>query len=208
MCTGTHDFIPVPNTARLRAIYTLYGQKCMNVFYFERGVPFDSEALSDTLTAFIDAYTDTIKPFVPSDVTLQTVDITALDDEAGLQEAASPAVVGIGAGDAAPGNVTIAIKFSSGLTGRSQRGRMFHVGLKLGDLVGDQVDSAVAEAIRAAWADVLTTTAGEVDSEHVVVSYCHDGEWRTTGQTTPVTAYLLTDNNVDSMRNRLAGRGV
>jgi hypothetical protein len=45
------------------------------------------------------------------------------------------------------------------------------------------------------------------DAVHVVVSRYHLGAPRVTGIATPVITYLATDNNVDSQRRRLTGRG-
>lgn len=208
MCTGTHPFIPVPNTARVRMVYSLFGQTIMNVFNYEQTGPFLSADLIALNSSVLTEWSANLKPGMSNQITLEYIESTALDTAAGFQETLAVGVVGGRATPAAPTGVTLAIKFASGLIGRSQRGRIYVVGSCIADLAGDQYDNVTAAAILSNYTTFFNNIAATTGANHVVVSYCSGGVWRTTGQTTPVTNYVLTDNNIDSQRRRLAGRGM
>lgn len=208
MCVGTHPFIPVPNTARVRLVYTQFGQTLENVFNFERAGPFSSADLLALNASILTEWTVNIMPEVTVDATLVLIESTALDSAMGFQETTSVGVVGGNAGGGTPTGVTLAIKFASGLAGRSQRGRMYWIGTSVGQIVGDQYDAGQAAGILAAVTAFFGLVFATTASAHVIVSYCNAGAWRITGQTTPVTDYILTDTNIDSQRRRLAGRGI
>jgi len=145
---------------------------------------------------------------VSSTVTLERVTATALDTDAGAYAEVTSGSAGGNTGAAMPSGVTIALKFFSGLTGRSQRGRMYLVGLSDGAVSGDQITDAAAAAFLVAWGDFFDSVATDESVLHVIVSYCNAGAWRTTAQNTDVAAVVLVDKNLDSQRRRLAGRGI
>jgi hypothetical protein len=200
-------FIPVPNTARVRMVYDLFGQKVMNVFYWEQATPFTTSDLAVLNNAIKTAWEDNVQAVQSNDLTLSFLEATALDSAAGFQETLLVDEVGGAAVAAMPGNVTWAIKFASGLTGRSQRGRMYFLGLHETDVTGNAVVSSAAALILAAYEGFFGDVATATGATHVVVSYCALGVWRSTGQTTPITAYINVDDLVDSQRRRLTGRG-
>lgn len=208
MCTGTHPFIPAPNTARVRVVYSLFGQVVMNVLYWRGTAPLETTELDDLANAVITAWTDNLKPLVTNQMSLQYVEATALDSESAPQRTISSGAVGDSTDPPSPGNVTWATKFSTGLTGRSNRGRMFLVGLTDGAVDGNTIASLAVANFQAAiigfFQDIETATG----LTHVVVSYCNNGSWRTTAVVNPVLSYLWTDNFVDSQRRRLTGRGM
>lgn len=208
MCTGTHPFIPVPDTARVRMVYSFYGQTVMNVFYWKGDAPLIAADLSGLVDEVNIAWAAHWKPIQSANANLVYIEATALDTDAGAQVTLPVGVNGTASGTGAPGGTTIALKFSTGLAGRSFRGRMYWIGLNLTSLSGDQISAgehtALAAAVPAFFDDVETATG----LTHVVVSYCADHAWRTTGVATPVLSYPLVDDNVDSQRRRLAGRGI
>ncbi len=126
---------------------------------------------------------------------------TINDLEATNTDSTGPGLV---VGNALPGNVTISIKKSSGLTGRSARGRLFWIGLAQANLDPNEnlvltaaVTAAVAavEAVRA-----RIETAGW---SPVIVSRFLDGVKRPTGATFPWIDTVAVNENVDSQRGRL-----
>lgn len=208
MCTGTHPFIPAPDVARVRMVYTSSGQENMNVFYFKGDTPFDAAALSTLADEVHTAWTARFKPLQDGNVTLNYIEATALDSDSAPQVTALVGTGGTLTGTSLPGSVTIAVKFATGNTGRSKRGRMYWIGLTESEIDQNVVTSTFASnlltAVTGFFDDIITATG----YTHVIVSYCGDGAWRTTALITPVLSYLLTDNNIDNQRRRLQGRGV
>jgi len=208
MCIGTHPFIPVPNTARVRFVYTQYGQELMNVFHFTQAAPFTSADLIALNNSCLTEWTANVKGLVTHECTLDYIESTALDSSAGFQETLSVGVVGGHSGAGVTTSITLALKFASGLTGRSQRGRMYIVGIVGAAVTQDQIDPTSAAGLEAAWVAFFAAVNAATTSNQSVVSYCSGGVWRTTGVPTPITSIVLVDNNIDSQRRRLAGRGI
>ncbi|KKL06208.1 hypothetical protein LCGC14_2598340 [marine sediment metagenome] len=107
---------------------------------------------------------------------------------------------------ALPGNVTMAVKKSSGLTGRSARGRLFWIGLTAGQLDANenQVGVVAAADIVSNIDSLRASIAGTVWSP-VIVSRFLNKVKRPFGITFPWIANSTVDRNVDSMRPRLLG---
>lgn len=200
-------FIPVPETCRVRMVYTFGSNTYMNVFYFHKAGMVASD-VSTIVDETIAAWNSDIKNLQTSVLTLAYVEGTKLDSAADTQITASVNTAGTGSSEALPFGSSIVIKFSGGLTGRSQRGRLYHIGLTELQTTANTVDAIAAANIRTSYETFFNAIGTAATAEHVVVSYCHDGVWRTTGQVTPVLFYLLTDTNIDSQRRRLNARGM
>ena len=181
----------------------------MNSYYFEKGSAISGTDLADLAAAVEDSWELNISPHVSSTVSLNRTVATDLTTESSGQVTDPGGIAGGNANAQMPDNVTLTISFRSDLRGRSFRGRVFHVGMPRVDAVTpDSVGSTNAALYQASYeafiADVLAAVTGFT---HVVVSLCHDGDWRLTGVTTPVTG-IQVDPLIDSQRNRLSGRGI
>jgi len=201
-------FIPAPNTARVRMVYSYLGQELQNVWYFQGDAPLLAADLSGLVDEIHTAWAATMKGHLTTGTELLFIEATALDSDSAPQVTLPVNESGVIAGPAYPGSVTLAIKFGSGTSGRSARGRMYWPGMAESQASGNQVLDAVVTAmvsdVSTLFDDVLTATG----LTHVITSYCHDKAWRTTAVNFPVITYLATDKNVDSQRRRLAGRGI
>lgn len=209
MCdSGTRPaFIPVPNTVRVNFNYELEAQQVENVWYFEGAAPFDSGDCIDLANVLAGEWISHIMPEQPNALKLNTIEVTALDAATAPYALKNVSTFGAGASPILPANVTLSVKFSGGLTGRSQRGRTYWLQLSEVDVVGNSVLTGKLGAILGALSAFFDAVNGSVnDCQHVVVSYCNGGAWRTTGATTPVTSYT-SDGLIDSQRRRLTGRG-
>lgn len=114
---------------------------------------------------------------------------------------------GTGGGSVLPLNVAFCVKLSTGLTGRSQRGRWYWGNLSSGILIDA---GHIAVANQTGYANVLNTLLANLATAGytmVVTSYMTGGAWRSAGQNTPVVTCLAIDNALDSQRRRLPGRG-
>lgn len=209
MCTGTHPFIPAVNTARLELVCQAFGQTVENVFYFKKSDAWDTASLTNLATEAFAAWDDHIGPITSNAVTLLLLRATdvAVEGGAGVEVSGAGHTGSNSSSAAAPLGTTAATKFSTGLTGRSNRGRVYFIGLTKNDLANNQLTTGVPTTLTNAWTDFFGQIATELPGvEHAIVSYCHNNAWRTSAVVTPVTAYS-TDPNVDSMRRRLTGRG-
>jgi len=189
-------------------VYTLFGQTVMNVFYWQGDAPLIAADLSGLADEVHTAWVSRFKPIQAPDVTLQYIEATALDTDSSPSVTLAVAEAGTASGVSYPGGTTFAIKFSGGVSGRSGRGRMFWIQLHSAQISGDSVAPADAAAIVAFVSDFFDDVETATGLTHVVTSYCHAGAWRATASNTPVINYIATDNNVDSQRRRLAGRGI
>src|SRR5687767_8054720 len=202
-------FIPVPNTARFEVIFNSLDQIVENVYHVEKATPWSAANLETMANAIVAWWKAEMAPLVPSSVSLMRVDSRDLTVEAAPFHSA-PCLVdceGTLADAQEPNNVTVAVKWTGGLTGRSQRGRTYHIGLTSGQVTGNSVDILDGASILAAYNELKASIAAAlIGAKLVIVSYITGGVPRTTGQTTDVTSASL-DLTIDSQRRRLPGRG-
>lgn len=203
------SFIPVPDTCRTVMHYTIFGQTVENVHYFSQSGGFTASDLDTLNAAIVSAWTTTLRALQPPELQLLEVISTAQEVVSGAQDTETVAANGTNASPAFEAlNATFAIKFTTGQSGRSYRGRMYWPALIDGLVHNNEVDSAYAAAIRDAVQDFFSSIFTDVGAVHVVASYQNDCEWNLTGVATPVTGYSYTDLHIDSQRRRLSGRGV
>lgn len=203
MCTGPHDFIPASNTAKVEMRYTLLGQAAMNVFYFQGTTNWNLTTLQALAESCEAEWLSNLAAMQHMDCTLNSIVATDVETEDGLQYEHNAGDSGIKEGAPLPNNVTIAVSFRTGYSGRSRRGRLYHLGLVEGDVTDNNVGVLNAAAILGAYGNFFAEVASTTSSQHVVVSYCNNGEWRTDALVTPVASYVLTDTTVDTQRKRL-----
>jgi len=105
-----------------------------------------------------------------------------------------------------PGNVCFTIKFLTGLTGRSYRGRNYISGLCENACTGNEILSFNAEALKDGY-DALLVIQESFDWVWVVLSRQQDNVILPNAIGAPITSVSYTDLFLDSQRRRLAGRG-
>jgi hypothetical protein len=210
MCTGTHDFIPAANTCKVALYFDTAGGKAMNILHFRRDAGWTESDLR-TFHGLISAAWDTnMSPLQSNTIVLSRIVVTDIGAEDSFEYDAVPPddLTGGDTSPVMPNNVTVATKFTTGHAGRSFRGRVYFVGLTEINCVGDELTSGAQSGINDGWTDFFgELNDGDLEAELVIVSYCHDGAWRSTATVTPVTG-ISTEITLDSMRTRLAGRGM
>lgn len=181
-----------------------------NVFHVESGGDWTTaalELLADTLVTW--AVTELI-PNMASTVTLEHVEAKDIGGEAG--EAVVVPCIGTCSGNgtngpALPNNVTVAVKWLTGLSGRSFRGRTYHIGLTENQVTDNELVPIFDATLSDAYLALLDAiAAADPTWEMVVASFVADGVPRVTGVTTPILDSQI-DPVVDSQRRRLPGRG-
>jgi len=204
-------FIPAPATVKCELNYTASGQRVQNTLWvYDISDSWSATKMSLLAAQLILWWETELAPLTSNGVVLEEVAVT----DWSADTAPSIAVTAIDAvGDLTspimPLNVTVTTTFKTAGRGRSSRGRNYFVGLTEGQCLGNQVTATVVDDIRAAYSALSTyLETADPDLRHVVVSFISDGEERTSGLAQEVTSYANADNNVDSQRRRLTGRGL
>lgn len=208
-------FIPAVNTARCVFRMTQNGQVVQHVIHVQKATAWDQSSLTDLANLLITWWNDEYAPNAGNGLGLtgvQARDMTA--EEAPAVEIGAPPLSGGDLNDEVmPGNVTLAIRFSSALSGRSRRGRAYQCGLTNAQVLSNEMILAARDAIVAGWA-ALKTTLDAASYTWVIASFYHGVDDvtkkpipRATALLTPVTS-VSADSFVDSQRRRLTGRGV
>lgn len=204
MCEGPHPFIPVPDTARVVMNMTHNAEKAMNVFHVRDTAGLDVATLQNIATAFESNDNNFGQAQRSATTSVDSIEVTALDLEDDLQILYTSNLPRFGenASPALPGGTTVATKLSSAFGGRSNQGRSYWVGLTEQMVAGNQILTGVVLALNEYYTELIAAVEGlSGTSQLVVVSYCSNGVWRTTGQAQRIIG-VSTDNNIDSQRRR------
>lgn len=210
MTLGSRPFIPAPNTASVELIYMNGSLVIENVLHVYKGSPYVLADLTAVRTIFDAWDLATWKAQRSEGWLLTRIKSKALDTAiAPVEDFPLPAPrIGAQSGQQFPPSATFAVKLSSGLTGRSSRGRLFVPGLTaaMSPQPCTFLYAANANGIVAA----LNTLKGNLAAGgHTlcITSYSHDKAWRATAVNYAVTGISYSDLSVDCQRRRLAGRG-
>lgn len=207
-------FIPVANTALIEIRMTQNGQQVENTLWMEHATDPTAAEIDTICIAVRDWWSTNLAPIVSSNVELREVvgtSMTSASSPVGNAVPGSP-LFGGSTANIVPGNVTMAISFRTGLRGRSFRGRNYAVGITEDQIAGNQFVAGLTALWQAAYDQLLLDSAGAgwewvVASRFSGVDVNGDPIPRAAGVTTPVTSIVVVDNNVDSQRRRLTGRG-
>lgn len=200
-------FVPFVNTCRCELRFTQDGQQVANVFHVRGEDPLTVNDLQNIGSTFVEWYGSFLQ-VVGTGVTLREIDIRDLSSPSGLGILYNTGLPlrGTIASPMMPNSVTVAIKWGTGLTGRSFRGRTYHLGLTEGQCVNSIIDPAFAPPILSGYnaLPALMVTNGY---ELVVASRYSNNQPRVQGVTTPILNAAYADTVLDSQRRRLPGRG-
>lgn len=201
-------FQPVPNGISCEIRSTLFAQQVENIIYFEQaGTPTaaDVQEVAEAVEAW---FIGSILPNLGSNVIYREVYARSLVTAAAPEWTANTNTGDVG-GNAAgtlPNNVTWAVKFTTGLTGRSTRGRNYIYGVPENMVGGNDVDPDWAAAIVAGYQDLLAAPF-PTDFVWSVLSRVQNHVVLANGLLYPINTVSFTDTVVDSQRRRLPGRG-
>jgi len=208
MCTPPQPFIPALDTAKLEMRYLLFGQNVLNVHYFRREGGWSQTSLTDLVVQAESAWNTYLRPLQATGLELVEIYARNVETQA-AEEATNPVgLTGQVVQGLVPNNVSLAVSFRTGLTGRSNRGRMYWLGLTEEQVANSEVISTHVDNIHNG-VEAFFAEFNELPTEaqHVVVSYCANSQWRQTASVRPVLDYLIVDPTVDSQRRRLPHRG-
>jgi len=200
-------FQAVPLCAEIDMLYTLNNVPVQNVFYAKLPTGYiqtDLQALADLIDAIFLA---TIAQEMPPESVYVRTEVRGLgspNDLTAQQNAG--AGVGVHAGNALPNNVTFAIKKTSGLTGRSARGRTYWIGIPNGIPTGADENYLQSTWVTNAVADIdyIRTQIATLGLwEPALISRWSNGVKRTEGEVFPWVGTVAVDERIDTHRGRL-----
>ena len=200
-------FIPVANTVKIEVRFTLFGQQCENVFYVTGTEPMN-ETNQDAVALIVkNVFLSDILPSLSSDLTLQSIKTTGMDDatSATHEYTADLPHAGGYTGTSLPGGTALAVHFGTNSRGRGTSGRQYVMGIPDGANVGNNVTSTFQNAMRLGYISLMETLS-VAEYTLSVVSFVHNKTLRMEGVSMAVTS-VTVDPAIDSQRRRLAGRG-
>jgi hypothetical protein len=202
-------YVPAPNVAQVEIVQSLDGQIIENTLYFQASATLTFELMGELATAIVDWWTTEMAPGLSESLTLTSVVVTDLttNTSPAILIPVVPAVPGEGTSPALPNNVTLCISFRTQFRGRSARGRNYISGLQENQVILSHFDAGVADFFTAAYQQLQGAGDFVAGLQWVVLSRFTNGDERTTALARPITAVTVVDNNVDSQRRRLPGRG-
>lgn len=215
MYVNPMPFIPAVNTAQIRAQFDYQDEQCENVHYVESQSAWTAETLLDLAEFYASWWTVNVQPSVPETLALVRVLVRDMTTASGLAVEFTGGLPANGeqAVEALPNNVTLAIKWTTGFSGRSFRGRTYFLGLADSGVNGNIAAPTTITNISGWYQDFLDgIPAANADWALVVASFYSgvdangDPIPRSTAVLTPVIG-LSIDNVIDSQRRRLPGRG-
>lgn len=202
-------FIPCPNIAEFRLQYLWDLQQCENVFHVFKSAGWTADDLNTVGGTFANWWTSELSDEVSNTVTLQRIITRDLTVENGIGTEVLLGLPANGARTSAalPNNVSLAVKWGTGLAGRSYRGRTFHVGLCDDQVTGNTVLAATQTSLKTKYDFIrIALDNALLGVEFGVLSRFNNGAPRAAGILTPITGVGI-DPVTDSQRRRSPGRG-
>jgi len=202
-------FQSVPDTAEIVLIGTMGGQEIINTFFgnMDGGYAIaDIEALANAVDSWAGSFW---RPQMPSNYTYNRTEVRGLNSAIDLTaSAAAEAGVGALAASSFSNNSSLAIKRSSGFTGRGARGRIFIPPPSTAGLVDANHISDAFAATLVGVLDALDTAIADVGFLPVIVHRVEAGVPLATAVVFTLVEWVVINTVIDSMRRRLPGRGV
>lgn len=196
----------IPDVAQFQVIYTCDSQRVQNDFYFHKEGDWAEGDLSAANVAILTEWETDWKPLLPTTIELTQVIATGLTSLSSPRIAGALAIpiAGTNVSPALPLNATIAVKLSTAVRGRGRNGRIFWPCLTEASVAGDQVGEVagnnIIAAVLALQAAVVASGAGITP---VVVHRYLDRVKIFPGTSDPIVEVMLSDNYVDSQKDRL-----
>lgn len=196
-------FIPADEVMRAAFVFVdAQGNEAVNVQHFKgNDAPVTNTLMTALASVIEDWATEDWVDAASSQWRFDRVEIRDLTVEDGIYLTHSINVVGGVLVDPLPSSDTIAISLRTGMTGRSNRGRLYHVGLPETLAEGDYVTLAGAVTLANTYNALRSKLLAE-DFRWGVVSYVNNGVPRTEGAFRVYTQVLLTDRKIDRQNRR------
>lgn len=200
-------FQPAENTIQVWSNYRQYGQELQSQWNLNHPTTIDETALTDAAQMVADWLTNSWRPVASATATVVSIMATDISVEGGAQVTLTPVggIIGAKSSPGLPSGTTVTASWRTGRSGRSYRGRTYHVGLTEEDVTDNALTTPARNALQAAYGQLIID-ASTNDTPLVVLSRVNGGVTRPFAIGTPVLSCLV-DQYVDSQRRRLTGRG-
>lgn len=203
-------FVPIPTTAQVVMLFSTAGDFAENVFYVsspEAAWTSDSlMTLANVFKTWDSAHLSTVRAAGAALTQVKCRDMTV---ESGPEASliVAPSQNGTVNGGAMPDNVTLAVKWLTGVAGRSHRGRTYHVGMPKAwqDTNTDSIPGVQANLIVDAYNALITAVDATAGQILVQVSRQENKVPLSPANTHPINMAAVADLHFDSQRRRLAG---
>lgn len=202
-------FIPTANTVKVCLNFVQNGQSTCQIFHVDVATNPNTALLIAVATKFRDWFISNGDAVVQDGTSLESIEATDISSAGAEGIIFNDGLPHAGAveGEPLPNNCTVCTKLSSGLVGRSHRGRKYAVGLPASFLgPTKQVITDVAQAAFDAVYQQLMTDMIVEGWKLVVTSFVSGGVPRAAGVNTELIA-ATTNLVLDSQRRRLPERG-
>lgn len=200
-------FITFNDVALMTLNWDIFGQRCQNTMYFFHSPGWSTLSLETAATLLGETFGNELEGEFSNSLTLSSVSYRDMTAEDSFVGEVPINIVGTRTSPGLPTNVTLSIKFLTGLAGRAKRGRNYFAGLTEDQVTGLAVIGSNVTNILAGYQAVFDVMAGESYTWVVASRALVDPEVGGEGDIYQITSFA-TDGFVDSQRRRLAGRGI
>lgn len=202
-------FVPAPNCVELGSVHNLLDQVVENVYHVQLDAAPDQARLTTLANAIITWERENASPLrhTGDAMVKATARDMSVQDGLGVEVQPNPVIQGGDNTGRNPNSVALAVKHSTGLAGRSRRGRTFWFGIPTGaNLNTNFVTQAYNANVIAALTALRTRLNALSGTSMVVVSKRANKQWRAVALITPIASFS-SDGVLDNQRRRLPGRG-
>lgn len=184
-------FIPVPNIIQARVQWQdIFGNLAQNVFYHASATPITLAHMDEIGAAWQDWLVESWQGSASSTWAATQIAMRDMSVEEGISEVYTTdfPVAGSIAEQALPNSVTYTVTWSTGLVGRSARGRTYALGV-YGSQTEDntRLKATVQASLETRWANLLAIMDAAAHAIQVV-SFSEAGVPRTEGRPLPILA--------------------
>lgn len=200
-------FQSVPNTVKIEVIYNQNFEPMLNTFYAKFNGTYqqsDLQVLADNIDLTVGTFWLPLQTF---DAAYLRTEVTGLEFENDVTASSNVSAGTGGVGlEGLPNSVTLSVKKSSGLTGRSARGRNYWMGVPNNELGGNEntIKGPYIASVEVALDLIRTATDTTLSFEAVLVSRFSNGVARAVGVTFKWLSTTCVNDFVDSQRGRLS----
>lgn len=200
-------FIPIPNVAQVAMRFTQDNQELANVYHVSYSGAADGKLLEDIGERFISWWDSAMQPFVSATVSLREVAVVdqSVEDGIGVLVVTGLPLAGGNVNNAMPNQTTVAVKWPTGRTGRSYRGRTFHIGLTENQVLNNNLETAALSSLRIAYQTLLEQNKSALTPMVVASRYTNKAP-RVVGISTELRNPTINPV-IDSQIRRKPGRG-
>jgi len=196
-------FQPAPDCVEVALRYiSTTGYIATNVIHFRDDTPpTNVTRLGELLTELGVWASNNWAGAASQDWTLLRIDARSLDAESAPFDSSFPAAEGLVAFDMMSPADTVSMRLNTGLTGRSRRGRLYHVGLAESQVTDGELLSAVATTLIDVYQELYDLCAA-IDMYWCVLSRVQDGVTLAEAVPYQISNISVYDFTLDTQRRR------